>query len=254
MTLSFLIAANLVLLTRFFCLFKDEPAPARAWIWKTVVEVAVLLTCFKLTAALGGALALVAVGNLIGARAERRARRRNFNRLLVGLGELAGLSLCFAPAAGIEFRPEWHELGWRLSEWTTLAPLLQGLADVGVQLFLFGLLLSGNEANLIIRNVFDWLDLKPRAQPEGKGVVEGKGAVDVGEFNRGRVIGLLERVLLYSFILQGQYGAIGFVMTAKAFTRFKALDDRSFAEYVLIGTLLSGGLALLFGMLVVKSL
>jgi hypothetical protein len=67
-------------------------------------------------------------------------------------------------------------------------------------------------------------------------------------------IGLLERVLIYGFILQGQYGAIGFVTAAKAFTRFKALDDRSFAEYVLVGTLLSGGLALLFGLLVVRGL
>lgn len=248
MTLSFLIGANLVLLTRLFCLFKDEPVPARAWFWKTVIEVGALLACFEISGPLTGALALVAMANLVGARAERRARRRNLNRLLIGLAELAGLSLLFAPAAGIEFRPGWLELGWRLSEWTTLAPLLTGLAGLGVQLFLFGLLLSANEANLIIRTIFDWLDLKPRAQSEGKGVV------DMGEFNRGRVIGLLERVLLYSFILQGQYGAIGFVMAAKAFTRFKALDDRSFAEYVLIGTLLSGGLALLFGLLVIKGM
>jgi hypothetical protein len=49
------------------------------------------------------------------------------------------------------------------------------------------------------------------------------------------------------FILRGQYGAIGFVLAAKAFTRFKALDDRPFAEYVLIGTLLSACLALAAG-------
>jgi hypothetical protein len=54
-------------------------------------------------------------------------------------------------------------------------------------------------------------------------------------------------VLLYSFVLQGQYGAIGFILAAKAFTRFKALDDRPFAEYVLIGTLLSACLALATG-------
>jgi hypothetical protein len=83
------------------------------------------------------------------------------------------------------------------------------------------------------------LDLKPRALPAGQGVI------DMGEFNRGRVIGVLERVLLYWFIMAGQLGAIGFVLAAKAFTRFKALDDRPFAEYVLIGTLLSACLALI---------
>jgi hypothetical protein len=219
-----------------------------------VVETGVLLACFDFSPALAGALGLAALANLVGAKAERRPRRRNLNRLLLGLAELAGFSLFFAPAAEIQFHFGWHELGPRLSEWTTFAPLLTGLGDARVQLFLLGLLLSANEANLIIRTVFDWLDLKPRAQAEGKGVLEGKSTVDVGEFNRGRAIGLLERVLLYGFILQGQYGAIGFVMAAKAFTRFKALDDRSFAEYVLIGTLLSGGLALLFGMLVANGM
>jgi hypothetical protein len=253
-TLSFLIAANLILLTRLFCLFKDEPARPSAWVWKSVVETAVLLVCFDFSSALAGALGLAALANLTGAKTERRPRRRNLYRLLIGFVELTGFSLFFSSAAGIQFHFGWYELGLRLSEWTTFAPLLTGLAGSGTQLFLFGLLLSANEANLIIRTIFDWLDLKPRAQADGKGVVEGKSAVDVGEFNRGRVIGLLERVLLYGFILQGQYGAIGFVMAAKAFTRFKALDDRSFAEYVLIGTLLSGGLALLFGLLVVRGL
>ncbi|MES1194726.1 MAG: hypothetical protein ABUL65_02450, partial [Opitutus sp.] len=101
-------------------------------------------------------------------------------------------------------------------------------------------LLVANEANLAIRAVFDWLDLKPRTVA----AAGGSGIVDVGEFNRGRIIGVLERVLLYVFLLQGQFGAIGFVLAAKAFTRFKALDDRAFAEYVLIGTLLSACLAL----------
>lgn len=247
MTPSFLIAANLVLLTRLFCLFRDEPASTRAWTLKTLFEAGALLACFTLTRALGGALALVALANFVGAKAERFPRRRNLSRLLLGLFELAGFSVLFGPAAGVEFRPGWHEFGERLPEWTAFAPLLQGLAAPGFQLFLFGLLLSANEANLMIRTAFDWLDLKPRAEAEGKGVV------DVGEFNRGRVIGLLERALLYGFILQGQYGAIGFVLAAKAFTRFKALDDRSFAEYVLIGTLLSGGLALLFGLLVAQA-
>lgn len=244
MTLSFLIAANLVLLARLFCLFKDEPSSASAWIWKTVIEAGMLLACFRISGASVGALGVVTLANIVGAKMERRPRRRNFNRLLIGAIELTALSLLCAPAAGLEFRPMWSELGWRLPERTTLAPLLTGLASPGFQFFLLGLLLSANEANLMIRAIFDWLDLKPRAESEGKGVV------DVGEFNRGRVIGLLERALIYGFILQGQYGAIGFVLAAKAFTRFKALDDRSFAEYVLIGTLLSGGLALLFGLLI----
>ena len=48
-------------------------------------------------------------------------------------------------------------------------------------------------------------------------------------------------------MLSGNIGAIGFVLAAKGITRFRQLDDRDFAEYVLIGTLLSVGATMLTG-------
>ncbi|MCB1318491.1 MAG: hypothetical protein KDK27_21140, partial [Leptospiraceae bacterium] len=54
----------------------------------------------------------------------------------------------------------------------------------------------------------------------------------------------------YLFILSGAFEAAGFIMAAKGFARFKELDDRNFAEYVLIGTLLSAGFAILIGIFV----
>jgi hypothetical protein len=44
-----------------------------------------------------------------------------------------------------------------------------------------------------------------------------------------------------------EYGAVGFVVAAKSLARFKALEDREFAEYFLIGTLASLLLAVLGG-------
>ncbi|MFX0125417.1 MAG: hypothetical protein ACFFAE_17485, partial [Candidatus Hodarchaeota archaeon] len=41
------------------------------------------------------------------------------------------------------------------------------------------------------------------------------------------------------FGLLGEYGAISFVFVAKSMARFKQLEKRQFAEYYLIGTLLS---------------
>lgn len=38
--------------------------------------------------------------------------------------------------------------------------------------------------------------------------------------------------------MTNNYGSIAFILAAKAFTRFRELEDRDFAEYVLIGTLL----------------
>ncbi len=242
MTPEFLAFANAWLLTRFVCLFRDDATSAKVWRIKAGVELIVFGLLYSCGLAWYGALATVVALNFAGFTLERRARRKDFARLVLGLAGVAAWSIWLSPRLGLGFRPEWGEWGARLGHWTALTPFLQTLVSGKFQLVLFGLLVSANESNLVIRAVFDWLDLKPRALPTGS-----DNTIDVREFNRGRVIGVLERVLLYSFVLQAQYGAIGFILAAKAFTRFKALDDRPFAEYVLIGTLLSACLALATG-------
>ncbi|SDR65268.1 hypothetical protein [Opitutus sp. GAS368] len=244
--MNFLVFANLWLLTRLVSLFRDDAVDGRVWRIKAGIELIALAVLYPCGGVWLAAAAAVVALNILGYRLERRAGRKDFARLALGLLGLVAWSICFSPRLGLAFRPELGEWSGRLGHWTVLTPLLQVLGGVRFQLVLFGLLLSANEANLVIRAVFDWLDLKPRflsARPDGS-------TIDIGEFNRGRVIGILERVLLYSFVLQAQYGAIGFILAAKAFTRFKALDDRPFAEYVLIGTLLSACLALATGGLV----
>lgn len=73
------------------------------------------------------------------------------------------------------------------------------------------------------------------------------GAIEIA---RGRAIGALERAIGLTLVLLGEYGALGLIMAAKALARFKALEDREFAEYFLIGTLTSLLLALLGGVAV----
>lgn len=65
----------------------------------------------------------------------------------------------------------------------------------------------------------------------------------------GATIGALERLLVVAFILTGAEAAIGFVIAAKTIARFKQLDDRGFAEYYLLGTLASIGVAIGSGLL-----
>lgn len=54
----------------------------------------------------------------------------------------------------------------------------------------------------------------------------------------GQWIGILERVLVMTLILLGQFSAIGFLIGAKAILRFKDTQIKHM-EYVIIGTLLS---------------
>jgi hypothetical protein len=70
-------------------------------------------------------------------------------------------------------------------------------------------------------------------------------AAPVGASARvGSTIGILERILIVVFVLTGTDVAIGFVVAAKTLARFKLLDDRDFAEYYLLGTLASVGVAI----------
>ncbi len=68
----------------------------------------------------------------------------------------------------------------------------------------------------------------------------------------GQYIGILERLLVFAFIALGQWSAIGFLLGAKSIFRFGDLTrskDRRLTEYILVGTLLSFGLAILMGMI-----
>ncbi|TXN38367.1 DUF3307 domain-containing protein [Flagellimonas hymeniacidonis] len=72
--------------------------------------------------------------------------------------------------------------------------------------------------------------------------------------NAGKYIGMLERLFVFGFILLDQWAAIGLLITAKSVFRFGDLNkgkNRKLTEYVLIGTLLSFGLAILSGMVYV---
>ena len=64
----------------------------------------------------------------------------------------------------------------------------------------------------------------------------------------GATIGVLERLLIVTFVLVGAEAAIGFVIAAKTIARFRLLDDRDFAEYYLLGTLASVSVAIVTGL------
>lgn len=56
----------------------------------------------------------------------------------------------------------------------------------------------------------------------------------------GRRIGTIERLIMLIFLSKNQFTALGFILTAKSITRYdKITKDEKFAEYYLLGTLLS---------------
>jgi len=112
-----------------------------------------------------------------------------------------------------------------------------------INTYTMGLLFIINESNTIIRQLFDWIKISP--EPSKNEVLDEKAIppsdkeIKIDEYKSGRVIGILERIFVYFAVVISEYSIIGFILAAKAFARFKELEKKPYAEYVLIGTLAS---------------
>jgi len=70
--------------------------------------------------------------------------------------------------------------------------------------------------------------------------------------NAGLYIGWLERFLVVTALLLQSPATVGLILTAKSIARYPEFKSERFAEYFLIGTLLSISMALLGGALLAK--
>ncbi len=67
--------------------------------------------------------------------------------------------------------------------------------------------------------------------------------------NAGKWIGITERIIILIFVLYSQFSAIGLLVAAKGIIRFNEKDRQEVkTEYLVVGTLLSIGLAIVTGL------
>ncbi len=118
-------------------------------------------------------------------------------------------------------------------------PSAEGLWWGRVGLFATGYLYVSGRGIVLVRSILELPTLQMRRDEDRTA-----GAIEIA---RGRAIGALERALAFTLVLLGDFGAVGWIIAAKSLARFKALEDREFAEYFLIGTLASFLLAVLAG-------
>ena len=112
------------------------------------------------------------------------------------------------------------------------------LPETKVLLWVVAFVFCLRPANFFIQNIFK--EAKISIPDSGK---------EQSLPNAGRVIGNVERMLTLVFVMLGQYEAIGFLLAAKSLLRFRETDTVK-SEYVLVGTLLSFGFAILMGVAV----
>ena len=113
------------------------------------------------------------------------------------------------------------------------------LPETKVLLWIVAFLFCLRPANFFIRNIFKEAEIS----------VPTNGEENPSLPNAGHVIGNVERMLTLVFVMLGQYEAIGFLLAAKSLLRFRETDTVK-SEYVLVGTLLSFGFAILVGVIV----
>lgn len=89
---------------------------------------------------------------------------------------------------------------------------------------------------------------EPGATTSSEPMASGTDEVPWETLRAGRIIGILERWLIVTLVVLSQYGPLGLVLTAKSVARLKQLEDATFAEYYLLGTLYSMVLAIAGGL------
>ena len=117
--------------------------------------------------------------------------------------------------------------GYRFSLLPQIRNPISVMADPGILLGWAGLALTVSKpANIIIKELVSKYKPKENASEDPN--------------RTGAFIGTLERIIILLLLSVGEYSAIGLVLTAKSIARYnKISEDKQFAEYYLLGTLLS---------------
>jgi hypothetical protein len=127
-----------------------------------------------------------------------------------------------------------------------LTPIIQLPINTHHLLIIAAFLFCTKPANILIKEILNYFKIPiPNKRPNDL-------------LNAGKIIGIMERILTITFVLLGQYEAVGFLIAAKSILRYEGNDPANFdneqgkTEYVLIGTLLSFGIAIMTSVAILK--
>lgn len=230
---------TIVLISRYGLVFKDDPIKRKdSWIMLAIQSA--ILIVFTINPHL-----LVLFGLLAGIvflqeklESKKQSRMHKY-RIMSIFSLLIVASSVGTPWAVISINEGLLKLLQSLSGYSLLIDLFTKETVQNLLVLSFGVFLATTESNHVVRYLLEETAFlsKNRAAKKSKEAEE--------ELRVGRLIGILERLLIYAFVVANQFSGIAFILAAKSFARFKELEDKKFAEYVLIGTLSSAFLAIL---------
>lgn len=124
------------------------------------------------------------------------------------------------------------------SKYSSIKPLIPMPLSEEILLVILAYLCCLKPANILIGKILK------------AGKIESIQSITKNELpNAGKLIGITERILTLTFIIIGQFAAVGFLLAAKSILRYGEKDTHK-AEYVLVGTLLSFAIAILIGVFI----
>lgn len=254
----FLTLVTLLMVGRMPTLYNDRKMTAGQALFLVATQTGGLFL-FEVDGAWFSLLGIVLLINAVVIAAEiyflRNNKARMIGREVSFAVSLAAFSLYSAPNSTLTFHQgRILSLTQFLNHYVLFfnLPDLISLTETAL-ILLVGTLFLVNEANLVVRLVFEIFGFSPiaamgtsPAQPRQLPRAAQVGPLESeADYQAGRVIGILERLFVYYAVLNGVYSIVGFITAAKAFARFKDLEKRPYAEYVLIGTLVSVLIAVL---------
>lgn len=231
--LIFFYLLNIILIPRLFFYIKDEPLTLTRLLIKLLITL-ILFSLIKIQLSSIILLLLIFGVFTVFYYVEKKSVKINVVRFLELISLIILVNIFTSGLFGSEFSEPVLDFMNGISHAFLFTENASDFNWDAILKISAGILLVLNEVNLVIRIIFQEFDLLPKSEDAELHI-----KLDAREYNAGRIIGMLERLLLFILILLNQFGAIGLIIAAKAFARFKALDIREFAEYVLIGTLLS---------------
>ncbi len=111
--------------------------------------------------------------------------------------------------------------------------------NINYLLLFFLLLTTSKPSNIFIKELFIVIEIKIDSKKDDE------------LLKAGRIIGTLERWLIVLFVITNHFEAVGFLIAAKSILRYSPKNNDGFnkTEYVLIGTMLSFGIAITLSVL-----
>lgn len=234
----------IILTSRSIFQISDKSLTLKRTIYKTIFELSSLLIIEMELTTMFIAISLILM-NLLSYILDKREDKYLYRFISIIL-YVIGLSVFFNNSSYIKYNYI-SQLFFNFIESNILIVYIHKLSVLKIIIILSGAFYIANEMNYLIIFILDKLKLLPSKKESEESQIQ---VPDYAELRRGKTIGILERLLIYFFVVNGSLASIGFIIAAKSFTRFKELDNREFAEYVLIGTLLSSSFAITVGIFV----